>query len=234
MSAISAPMLSPQFLASLTGLPRASISHESLWSRLRRSRPTRFGAAILGASLTIAVCAYAIGGVRDQIGDTVTPSSDKYAADFFDATAIQTKGSLTPDAMSELDKSGWPCQETLAGDLQRVSAVWLDHGQTIALSYANRTHKLNLFEQNGVLDAGRLAGFDQRTINNASVWVRDGIPTIVTWDYDGVVYTVVTDAGREHISRALAQLPTKPPDGGPFQRIGNGLDRMTAWVSPAA
>jgi len=234
MSAVSAPMLSPEFLASLAGLPRANISQESLWSRLRRSRPARLGVALLGASLTVAVVAYAIGGVRDQVGDSVTPSSDKYAADFFAVAAIQTKASLSPKAMNQLNESGWPCHDTLAGDLRRVDAEWRDNGQTIALTYANTAHKLDLFEQNGVLDAAGLHGFEQRTIDKAQVWIRDGVPTVITWDYDGVVYTVVTDAGRKHISRALAQLPTKAPDGGPVERIGNGLDRMTSWVSPAA
>lgn len=234
MSTVSGPVLSPEFLAALSGLPRASISRESLWSRLRHSMPARFGVAIIGASLTVAVVAYGVGGVREQVGDSVTPTSDQYAADFFGATAIQAKSSLSPAAMSDLDHSGWPCRATLAGDLHRTDAEWRDNGQTIALTYASSTHKLKLFEQNGVLDTEGLLGFDLRTINNADVWVRDGIPTIVTWDYDGVVFTIVTDAGRRHIAAALAELPTRGPDGGPAQRIGNGLDRMTTWISPAA
>lgn len=234
MRTVSSPALSPQFLASLSGLPRACISHESLWSRLRRFRSARLGVALLGASLTVAVVAYAVGGVREQVGDAVTPSSDRYAADFFGTSTIQATASLTPEALDELDQSGWPCHKTLAGDMHRVSATWLDNGQTVALTYANMTHKLKLFEQNGALDAAGLRGFDHRTVANANVWVRDGIPTIVTWDFDGVVYTVVTDAGRKHLAEALGQLPTRSPDGGPVKRIGHGLDRMTTWIAPAA
>lgn len=233
MSAVSAPRLSPEFLACLSGLPRSRISHESPWSRLRRSRTARLGFAILGASIAIVVVAYGVGGSRDQIGDNVTPTSDQYAADFFGGT-VQATSSLTREAIDELDDSGWPCPETLAGDLQRVDATWLDHGQTVALTYANTTHKLRLFEQNGVLDTDGLHGFDHRAINNANVWVRDGIPTVVTWDYDGVVYTLVTDAGEQHVVGALGQLPTQTPEGGPAQRIGTGLDRMANWITPAA
>ncbi len=232
MSTVSAPALSPEFLASLSGLPQARITHESLWSRLRRSRTARFGFAILGASVTVVVVAYGVGGVREQIGDKIIPSSDQYAADFFGGT-IQARASLTPAALNELDDSGWPCRESLAGDLHRVDATWVDNGQTIALTYASNTHKLRLFEQNGALETDGLNGFDHRTIGDAHVWVRDGKPTIVTWDHDGVVYTLVTDAGRPHIARALKQLPTPSPDG-PAERVGNGLDRMTTWILPAA
>jgi len=233
MSAVSSPRLSPEFLACLSGLPQSRISHESPWSRLRRSRTARLGFAILGASIAIVVVAYGVGGSREQIGDSVTPTSDHYTADFLDGT-VQTKSSLTREAIDELDDSGWPCPKTLAGDLQRVDATWLDHGQTVAFTYANTTHKLRLFEQNGVLDTDGLLGFDRRTINNANVWVREGIPMVVTWDHDGVVYTLVTDAGDQHVVEALGQLPTQTPERGPAQRIGTGLDRIANWITPAA
>lgn len=234
MSTVTTPSLSPEFLASLSSVPHACFSPESLWSRLRHSRPARFGVALIGASLAVAVVAYAIGGVREQIGDAVTPASEMYAADFFGSSTAQATSTMTTEAMGELDESGWPCHETLAGDMERVDATWLDGGQTVALTYANSIHKLKLFEQNGALNTDDLDGFEQRTINQASVWVRDGIPTIVTWDVDGVVFTIVTDAGRHHLARVLAELPTRSPDGGPVERIGDGLDRMTTWISPAA
>lgn len=240
MSTVTAPSLSPEFLASLSSVPHACFSPESLWSRLRHSRPARVGVALIGASLTVAVVAYAFGGVREQVGDAVTPASERYASEFFGSSTapagstLQSASTLTTSAMIELDESGWPCLETLAGDMERVDARWIDGGQTIALTYANSIHKLKLFEQNGALDTDELKGFERRTINRASVWVRDGIPTIVTWDAEGVVYTIVTDAGRNHLARVLGELPTRAPDGGPVQRIGDGLDRMTTWISPAA
>ncbi len=30
---------------------------------------------------------------------------------------------------------------------------------------------------------------------------------LVTWDYDGVVYTIVTDADHRRVARAVAELP---------------------------
>lgn len=234
MSTVSSPSLSPEFLASLSGLPQARISQESLWSRLRRWRSARIGAGILGASITVVVVAYGVGGIHDKVGDSVTPASDRYAADFFGPTTIRATSTLTPAAMTELNNSGWPCHGTLAGDLHRTGAQWVDDGQTISVTYANTTDKLKLFEQNGSLDADGLQGFDRRTIANADVWIREGMPAIVTWDHDGVVYTLVTDAGRQHIAAALRQLPTSAPDGGPVERIGDGFDKMASWIMPAA
>jgi hypothetical protein len=136
--------------------------------------------------------------------------------------------------MNELNEAGWPCHQMLAGDMHRISAEWLDGGRTVSLTYASASYKLSLFEQNGALDPDGLRGFDQRTINHANVWVRDGRPTVVTWDAEGVVYTLVTNAGRAHIASALGELPTRAPDAGPVHRIGTGFDRMATWVLPAA
>lgn len=238
MSAVAPPSLPPELLACLSRLPGASIGHESIWSRLRRSRSARVGVALFGASLTVVFIAYSLGGVRETVGDSVTPVADRYAADFSSPSAAEKASAsptdVSPAMMSRLDASGWPCRETLAGDMKRVRAFWVDDGQVISLAYANATHRLELFEQNGVLDTGGLHGFDKRTISNATVWVRDGIPTVVTWDYDGVVYTIVTDAGKVRIAKAVAELPTPDPASGPAQRIGSGLDRMATWISPAA
>lgn len=238
MSTVSAPKLSPAFLASLSDVPRACHVTESLWDRVRHSKPARFGVALVGASLTVAVVAYAMGGAREQVGDAVTPTAERYAAGFFEApapaTTVQASSALTPDDMNELDDAGWPCHDTLARDMHRTGADWLDNGSTIALTYANGIHRLQLFEQNGSLDTEGLQGFEKRRISNADVWVREGMPRVVTWDHDGVVYTVVTDAGNRHIADVVKELPTPAPDSGTVGRIGDGLDRMTTWIAPAA
>jgi anti-sigma factor RsiW len=239
MRGVPEPSLPPGLFACLSQLPDASITHESFWSRLRRSRPARIGVAIVGASLAVVVVAYSIGGVRETVGDRVAPAADKYTADFTSSSATQASATdghavMSPAMMSRLDAAGWPCHETLAGGMHRVRAVMLEHGQVVSLTYADSTHRLDLFEQNGALDAGALHGFDKRTVSDAKVWVRDGIPTVVTWDHDGVVYTLVTDAGQDRIERALTELPTPPPEHSPAQRIGDGLDRMATWITPAA
>lgn len=240
MSSAPAPELSPEFLACLSRLPRASITRESVWSRVRRSRSVRLGTAFLGGALTVLLVAYSLGGVRETVGDKVTPVADKYTADFTSPTvAHQTKAAsgpsdVTPETMSQLEASGWPCHAILAGDLHRVKATWLEHGQVISLTYASATRRLDLIEQNGVLDPRGLHGFDRRSVNGSKVWVRDGIPTVVAWDNDGIVYTLVTDADKTEIDSVLRELPTPAPDENPARRIGDGFDRMATWITPAA
>ena len=42
------------------------------------------------------------------------------------------------------------------------------------------------------------------------VWVRDGRPRVVTWDADGVVYTIVTELADQRLGQAIADLPRRP------------------------
>jgi hypothetical protein len=66
------------------------------------------------------------------------------------------------------------------------------------------------------------------------VWERVGDPTVLTWDRDGVVFTIVTDADPARIRQAVDQLPAGHRlDDHPAQRVGRGLDRMTGWFSAA-
>lgn len=237
MSAVGAPELPAGLHASLCRLPGADLRGESLWSRLRHSRPARLGVVLIGASLVVTCIAYAIGGVREEVGDRVTPASESYTSDFTSAdvrlASAPSAAELSDATLQRLDAQGWPCHEWL-GDMQRTRAVLLDEGQVVSLTYANDTHRLDLFEQNGALDASGLRGFEQRTIGGAPVWVRAGIPTVATWADDGVVYTVVTDVDRDRLASVIAELPTPAPESGPVGRIGHGLDRMATWLSPAA
>jgi hypothetical protein len=56
---------------------------------------------------------------------------------------------------------------------------------------------------------------------------------VVSWDDDGVVYTIVTDADRDQVADAVARLPRGSYDEGLLERVDDGLDRMTAWMNAA-
>lgn len=238
MSAVGGPDLSPALRAALCGLPGAQIHEESRWSRVRRSGSVRLVSVVVGVSLAVSCIAYTIGGVGEEIGDRVTPATEAYTADFTSAavrlSAAPADDEMTAATLERLDAQGWPCHGALAGDMVRTRAVFLDDGSVVALTYANATHKLDLFEQNGALDPEGLRGFTRRMMHNSPVWVRDGRPTVATWATDGVVYTIVTDADHDRLARAVAELPTPEPEPGPMGRIGNGFDRMATWVMPAA
>lgn len=234
MSTVTAPAPPAALLASLAGLAAEPPTRESWWTRLGRSMPLRAGVVLIGASLAVIATAYAMGGSTDRIGDEVSPPFERYVADFHGPQDGQGGTVISEAAMVELDSSGWPCRETLAGDLHRVSGSYTDDDQIVSLSYSDGWARLHLFEQNGALDPSALDGFEQTEMAGSRVWVREGEPTVVTWDDDGTVFTIVSDADRRRIERALAELPrTAAPDQGVGDRVGDGLNRMTSWMSAA-
>lgn len=233
MSTVTSPEPRAALLASLAGLASQPPKHQTLWERVRRSIPFRAGIVVTGASIAVMVAAYAVGSAEDNTsGDKVAPPFDRYAANFYGATAVHAGTTISDVKLDDLDHNGWPCRETLGGDLNRTSGSWDD--DAVALSYSNGTAKLNLFEQTGVLDHASLRGFEQLELGRSEVWVRDGSPMLVTWDHDGVVYTIVTDADRGRVARAVEELPWgEQADDGPVDRVGNGLTKMAAWMSAA-
>jgi len=188
---------------------------------------------LVGASVAVIVTAYAMGGGGNRVGDEVSPPFQRYAADFVAPTVVEAGNVITEATMNKLDGAGWPCRATLAGDLHRTLAAYADNGEVIALSYSNGISTLNLFEQNGRLDTDGLAGFTSTRISGSPVWVRTGDPMLITWDDDGTVYTIVTDADAARIAEAITELPTSTYDDGVAERVGEGLNRMTTWVNAA-
>jgi len=233
MSTVAAPEPPPGLLASLSSLAAAPPANDSWWVRVRRSVPFRAGVVLVSASVAVVMTAYAVGGGEQRIGDEIAPPFNQYAADFYGSTAVPAGHVIEDATMTELDGSGWPCLTTLAGDMHRVSGSFADHEEIVALSYSNGSRKLNLFEQNGSLDRDSLNDFEPTEMGGSDVWVREGEPMLVTWDDDGVVYTIVTDADRRRVEQAVSQLPRGSHDATPTERVRDGLDRMTAWLDAA-
>ena len=232
MSTVTSPEPPAELLASLAGLADRPPEHPTWWDRVRRSVPFKAGIVVVGASIAVMVAAYAVGGAEDNsVGDKIAPPFDRYAADFYGATAVQAGATISDTKLDALDHNGWPCKATLAGDLDRTSGTWAD--DAVALSYSNGTVKLNLFEQTGVLDRATLRGFTSSRVGKSEVWIRDGSPMLVTWDYDGVVYTIVTDADQRRVAQAVTELPRGMESDNPADRVGEGLSKMSAWISAA-
>jgi hypothetical protein len=233
MSTVKAPEPPPGLVASLSGLAAALPARDGWWVRVRRSVPFRAGVVLVSASVAVVMTAYAVGGPDQRVGDEVAPPFNRYAADFFDATAVPAGHVIEDSTMTELDGSGWPCLATLAGDMHRTSAAFADHEEVVALSYSDGSSKLNLFEQNGSLDHDSVEDFEQADMAGSKVWVRDGLPTLVTWDHDGVVYTIATNADRDRVVQAVSELPRSTHEETPAERVRDGLDRMTTWMDAA-
>jgi hypothetical protein len=230
------PAVPHTLMASLAQLPEARIEHEPWSARLRRSRTARASVGVLGSCVALLAVAFALGAPDDGV-DQVSPPFEAYVAAFAGPTAtpVLATGSPIDDVQAErLTAEGWPCHHTLAGDLRR------EHGSqdasTVALSYGNGTHRLDLYEQQGALSETAVRGFSRATVAGSPVWMSAGTPTILTWDADGLVYTVVTDAGPDRIGRTLAELPTPAGTDDPSvpERVGDGLARMAGWLADAA
>jgi anti-sigma factor RsiW len=233
MSTVATPEPPATLLASLAGLAAEPPAQERWWVRLGRALPLRAGVVLVSASLAVVATAYVVGGPRDRIGDEAAPPYDRYVADFHGPTTAPADNLITEATMVELDSSGWPCHQTLGDDLHRVSAEFTGDDDVIALSYSDGRSRLNLFEQTGVLDRSGLDGFEPERMADAQVWVRDGSPMIVTWDDDGTVFTIVSDAGRERVAQAVADLPSGSHERDARDRVGDGLSRMSSWINAA-
>jgi len=234
MSTVATPGPPAALLASLAGLATDPPRREKWWVRLGRSVPLRAGVVLASASLAVVATAYAVGGAEDS-ADAVEPPFNAYAADFSAPSPSSARGGtiITAAAMDDLNDFGWECHDTLAGTLHRVAGAYTGDGDTIALEYTDGSSRLNLFEQTGVLDRATLDGFRSEKIAGTTVWVRPGTPTLVTWDDDWTVFTIVTDVDRARLEQVVAELPTGAYEPGVAERVGDGLGRMSSWIGAA-
>lgn len=221
MSGTGNPLLSPSLLASLGAVPVAPARSSSVL-------PGAIGAVmvLVGAAMLVTTAAYALAPSTKE-GDPVRPPFDEFAA--MASTAGGPQKHLSSSAMDELDASGWPSQQSLGTGFQRVDGHLHDNREVVAQAYVGHGESLLLFEQVGSLAEDALTAFQHRIIGDRSVWVRDSHPRVVTWDADGMVYTVVTRLADRYLGPLLADLPAGPPQPTPLDRIRNGLTRMASW-----
>jgi len=95
--------------------------------------------------------------------------------------------------------------------------VYVGHGESVLL-----------FEQVGTLDDGAMKSFERHLVADRLVWVREGQPRIVTWDSDGMIYTVVSDLPDQHLGEFLGDLPAPPKEPTVLDRVRSGLVRMSS------
>ena len=231
MSTGMVPPPSAHLIDTLSRLHAVPTEQRTWWQRLCRHAPATVGLAVVGASLAVLTVAYVIGGTERF--DGVRPGFEEYSADFFGATATSLAATYRRVAPERLDAEGWPCHEVLGSALRRTSVSYDRSADVIAVGYTDGTRRLQLYEQSGRLDSAVLTDFRSWEVPGARVWLREGQPTIVTWDRDDVVYTIVSDADLSQIAEALQQLPTTQSGSqrSPLDRIGGGLRHMTTWAA---
>ena len=143
---------------------------------------------------------------------------------------------IRDETLEALDRSGWSCHELLARDMGRVRGHWVDVGteRAVRLMYTDGLTRLAVYEQRGDLDASDLDGFEAHRVRGATVWVRPGDPSMAIWSAHGMVYTIVTNADKDRLREAIADLPHEPvSESGTVDRVQTGIERMGTWLAPA-
>jgi sigma-E factor negative regulatory protein RseB len=128
-------------------------------------------------------------------------------------------------------RHGWACPSA-AGAMRLVDMERVDGSSATHLAYSDGLSRVSVFEQNGSLDEDSTAEFEVAEIGGRQVFLKEGMPTYVMWENDGTVYTVVSDAPVNTIARLVAAYPRRPAEDF-WTRVGSGLARMGAWLTPA-
>jgi Putative zinc-finger len=133
-----------------------------------------------------------------------------------------------------LGDEGWACPRHVGDGLTltalgRVGAT----GQMVQAIYSDGISSASLFEQHGILDRTALAGYRQVVVSDASVYVRNGLPSTWVWQSSDTVYTMLSDAPPAQVAAAVAELPHEEAEsGGAFDRIGLGVRRIGGFFDP--
>lgn len=222
MSGTASPQPRSDLVASLGALPGSS-------PRVYSTLPGVIGAALvlIGASMVVVAAAYAVAPTT-RAADPVSPPFDRFVA--MESTFGHPSQRLTEAAMDALDASGWPSKQHLGVGFFRVDGQMHAGREVVAQAYIGQGETLLLFEQVGTLDDDAVNSFEHRVVDDRPVWVRAGHPRVVTWDADGMVYTLVTNLADARLGELLSDLPAPPPAPSPVERVGAGLVRMSAWL----
>ena len=215
------PTPPPTLLASLEDVPTSPGRSYSLL-------PSAIGAAmvLVGASLVVVAAAYAL-APSTRAADPVRPAFDRFATL---ASSVSTpRRHLSSSDMDELNALGWPSQQRLGPGFVRVDGHLHENREVVAQVYMGHGESVLLFEQVGTLDDAAMASFERHLVADRLVWVREGQPRIVTWDSDGMIYTVVSDLPDQHLGQLLEDLPAPPKEPTALERVRSGLVRMSSW-----
>ena len=139
---------------------------------------------------------------------------------------------LSTSFASSLTDNGWACPPSLPSDFSLTLLHRLQGSHDVMhAAYSDGLSSVSIFEERGDLDTDALAGYRQVTSDDSSVWVQQGLPTVVVWEADDTVYTMVTDAPESTTAELVASLPHEP-DQGDGNRLGRGLTKIGSSVVP--
>jgi len=144
---------------------------------------------------------------------------------------------LTAADVTALQRAGWSCPSSIAGELSLYDTreVQTASGSALHMSYSDGLSTVSVFQQIGTIGADAMAGYERVDSGDGVRFVRVGISQHVVWSAAGSVYYVVADAPQDVIDRVISSLPApREAEDGMLDRLGRGLTRVGSWVNPFA
>ncbi len=141
---------------------------------------------------------------------------------------------LSMQVAPALTDQGWACPLQLPGDFQLTFLHHLDGaGDVVHAAYSDGLSTASVFEERGQLDTSALGAYRHVVSSGSSLWVQDGLPTVVLWQADGMVYTLLSDAPMSTTAELVAALPHSADLASGGNRLSRGLERIASYVNPA-
>jgi sigma-E factor negative regulatory protein RseB len=129
-----------------------------------------------------------------------------------------------------LNDDGWACPSALPDDFTLTFLHRLRGDRDVMhAAYSDGLSTVSVFEERGALDPDTLSAFEHVTSDGGSLWVREGLPTVVVWQSDDTVYTLLTDAPTSTTAELVAALPHHVADDS-GSRLGRGLSRIGSFL----
>jgi sigma-E factor negative regulatory protein RseB len=139
---------------------------------------------------------------------------------------------LTAVDVTQMRDRGWPVPGALPGRLALFEAdeATTSSGTVLDLGYSDGLFVVSIFVQRGALTP-KLAGYQKITLDGRDVYAGQPDQRSVTWAGHGFVFTVMADAPRATLDKAVETLPYDAPPGF-WDRLSKGFGRMATLANP--
>jgi sigma-E factor negative regulatory protein RseB len=146
--------------------------------------------------------------------------------------AAPGKQPLTPAELAGMRARGWPAPGALPGGLSlfETAEAATSSGRVLDLGYSDGLFVVSVFVQRGDL-APKLAGWQKITLDGRDLYAGQPNQRSLTWAAHGFVFTVMADAPRATLDRAVDTLPYSSPPSF-WRRLSHGFGRLVSWVNP--
>lgn len=132
-----------------------------------------------------------------------------------------------------LNDDGWACPQALPGDFDLTLLHSLEgRGDIVHAAYSDGLSTVSVFEQRGELDTSALSGYRHVASDGSSMWIQEGLPTVVMWQSDDTVYTLLSDALPSTTAELVAALPHEPDsETSNGNRLGRGFTTIGSYFA---